>query len=264
MKRVIVLVACLLFGAAVAVGAQETPIAKAEADYRFQFDLYRTAYQSYQVNKAEYLKSGTLKAEQEALEAAKEASLARADVLRTHTQWLRLQLLETSPIYLRSSELADRLDQLSQSYLADKSKINAAGDKTEFESVQAEYTTALPQRERLIAQSQIELKLAKLALFREEIMRLYEPLIPILTTHQQIPEVEQGMTRVATNFDDLNARIQTLSENAKVLESTDIRTTRNDPATVNRTTTKELESLRQLILNTISILSELEARYGQP
>lgn len=262
MRRLLVLLFLFAFFASTA-SAQPTPLDQAEADYRFQFDLYRTAYQQYQVDKAEYLKSGTLKAEQEALESAKAASLARADVLRTYTQWLRLQLLALAEGYPRAGELASRLELLNQWYLDHKVKINAAGTKTVFEQVQQEYIDGLETREKLYLQSQIELKLARLMAFRLELMRLYQPLQIKLATQVSIPEVEQGMVRSEENFATIETRIKALSETVKVLEVTEARRATEETGTIRRNASRELESLKDLTLTTINILSELEVRYGR-
>lgn len=261
-KLLLILPLAMLFFGVTRVLAQETTAAQSEADYRFQFDGYRTAYQTYQVDKSEYLRTGTLKAEQEALESGKLAAIARVKTLAAYTQWMRLQLLQYANQYSRAAELASRLDQQNVWFLSHQTEISAATSKTVFEAVMEKYTDDLEQREKLYMLAQIELKLARLTSFRLEIIRLADPLRVVLAQADS-PEITQGLSRADENLIALETRINTESEMSKVLEGMKIAGRRDDPQDAGRNSTREIESLRQLTLSTINILAELEGRYGQ-
>lgn len=261
-KLLLIFSLALLFLGVTRVLAQETTVAQAEADYRFQFDVYRAEYQAYQVDKSEYLRTGTLKAEQEALESGKIAATARAKTLVAYTQWMRLQLLQYVSQYPRVAELASRLDQQNAWYQIHQTEISAATSKTAFESVMEKYINDLEEREKLYMLAQIELKLARLTSFRLEIIRLADPLRVVLAQVDS-PEIVQGLSRVDESLVALETRIKAESEMSKVLEGQKVIGRRDDPQDAGRNSTREIESLRQLTLSTINILAELEGRYGQ-
>jgi hypothetical protein len=263
MKRSAVLIFTLLIILGIGPVAAQDSISQAEADYRFQFDLYRTAYQQYQIDKAEYRQTGTLRSESEALDSAKLASVARAEVLKTYTTWLRMRLLAFETVYPRTAELATRLEVLNNWYQEHAAKVEAATSTEAFELVQKEYTDGLVAREELYLQSQIELKLGELTSYRLDLEQLFEDLRPKLEAQSSNLEIEQGISRTVANFETLDEQIASLSEDATQLEPTESSASRRSSRdAVRRAAIHELESMRELLLRTITLLSELEVRYG--
>lgn len=241
---------------------QDNPVAKTEADYRFQFDLYRTAYNKYLVDKSEYLKNQTLISEQEALTSAKDAILARADVYRAYDQWLRIDLLQFKDIYPNASQIADKLELQTQWFLEHKIKVTSTGNKTSFDQVVLEYSNTQLDRERVFTLAQIELKLAKLYKIRLEIQKLYDSIRPILTPQIGVPEVEQGLIRSDNHLKSIDEKITSLSNEVKVLAEGGTKSEKNDPKRVSSTSIKKLESIRSEELDLVTILTELEQNYG--
>jgi hypothetical protein len=243
--------------------APTNPILKAESDYRYQFDLYRTAYQLYQVNKSEYLKAKTLKSEQEALQAAIGAALNRNDVQSAYGQWLRLQLLQYKDIYPLSGVLSDRLAKQNEWYLTNKALISSSGNKQVFESNMTDYETTLIDRDRLFGQSQVELKLAHLYRIRKDIEAKLSSIRPVLEAKKDIPEVEQGLTRVDEHFSDIDRNISLLSDEVKLLEIGGVKNEKNDPKRVLPRSTTKLETINKLELEVVNILIELDTNYAR-
>jgi hypothetical protein len=255
----------LIFFAGSAVVAQEVsdPILRAESDYRYQFDLYRTSYQQYQVNKSEFLKSKTLKSEQEALESAIAVSLNRNDVQRAYSQWLRLQLLQYKDLYPLSGVMADKLEVQSQWYQTNKAKLSSSGNRQVFEANMQEYVTTLIDRDRVFGQAQIEHKLAHMYRIRKDIEAKLSTIRPTLEAKRDIPEVQQGLTRVDEHFSDIDTNIKALSDEAKLLEQGGLKNEKNDPVRVLPKSIAKLEAIRKLELNVLNILIELDTNYAR-
>lgn len=261
----LILAFCLLGLFSVSAYAQENtdPIARAESDYRYQFDLYRTAYQQYQVNKAEYQKAKTLKSEQEALQSGIAVSLARNDVQSAYGQWLRLQLLQYKDIYPLSGVVSDRLAKQNEWYLTNKSVVSSSGNKQVFESNMTDYKNSLIDRERLFGQAQIELKLAHLYRIRKDIEAKLSTIRPVLEAKKDIPEVDQGLTRVDEHFSEIDKNIGLLSDEAKLLEQGGQKSEKNDPKRVLPKSVAKLETINRLELELINILIELDTNYAR-
>lgn len=243
---------------AVPEARQTTEVIQAESDYRFQFDSYRNLYLAYQTTKTEYLRTGSLRAEQEALSAAKALSAARADVLRAYNRWLTLQLLQYTTAFPQVAETVQKLTEQFNWYLDHKTKVQAATTVTALETVMEEYVTGLKERNKLYALAQIDLKLAKLAYFQQQARLLYDPILIILEGKRSIPEVEQGITKVATLGEQINALILEARTKAGAIESGDL-----EISQAFKQTTTRLETLRSQQLTLITTMMELESRYGK-
>jgi hypothetical protein len=229
---------------------------QAEADYRYQFDLYRGAYNDYLITKSEYLKTNSLKASQEALTAAKKLAILRSEVLRTYNRWLMLQLLEKKTYYPEVEKSITALNTQFEWYLTHKAKINAAASLPAFESVMAEYVKSQPERNKLYATAQIDLKLAQIAQNQVQAKMLYDPLLVKLEPQKTIPEIEQGLSRVTATGEQINALILETKTKAGTIESEDM-----DVNQALRQASTRLENLRSLQLSLISTMMELETRY---
>lgn len=240
----------------------ENSVTKAEADYRFQFDLYRTAYNTYLVDKSEYLKNQTLVSEQEALTSAKQTMLARADVYRAYDQWLRMSLFQYKDIYPMSSLMADKLEVQSQWFTQHKIRTSSAGNKTAFDQIVLEYADTQLDRERIFTQAQIELKLARLYRIRLDVQKLYDTIRNQLTPQIGTPEVEQGLLRSDAHLKSIDEKINLLSAEAKILGEGGTKSEKNDPKRVSANSIKKLEDIRSELLNLITILTELEQNYA--
>lgn len=243
------------------ITAQETvsnQINQLEADYRYQFDQYRTAHRAYQISKAEYITTGTLKAEQEALTDAKIVAIASADVLRTYTSWLRLLLLEHASTYSRVNVITERLNLQIDAYLQHKSQIEASGSVVAFEAVMEEYKLGQDNRDKLFASSQIELKLAQLASFQHQARSLYDPLIDQLAEQAKVPEIEQGMARISQLGDQINQGITNTSQLVGPIESEDFNIRQ-----ASRRASENLQLIHSQQLSLLDVMIELENRYGQ-
>lgn len=229
---------------------------QAEADYRFQFDRYRTSYNDYLVTKSEYLKSGSLKAEQEALAAAKVTAVYRAEVLRTYNRWMMLQLLQYQTPFPQVIESVGKLTTQFNWYLDHKAKIEAAVSVAAFEEVMAEYVSEQKNRDKVYAMAQVDLKLAKIAFFQQQARSLYDPILVVLQGKTNIAEVEQGLVKVADLGQQINDSILEARTKAGAIESGDL-----EVFQALRQTSERLELMRSRELTLINTMMELETRY---
>ncbi len=240
--------------------AQDFTVSKAESDYRYQFDQYRTAYQTYVVNRNEYFGNPNLKAGQEALDAAKAAALSRDDVLRTFGQWLRLELLQYSTTYPTALTISNLLSTQNEWYLLHKDKVSAAGNIDIFEKVMTDYETLQSSRDKLYLQAQIELKLAWLNQKLLNSLSLFSPINDKLQNQTNIPEVEQGLVKIKSLQDQIKNQLTAISRLAPGVD-TDGRAL--EPAETNRRATQSLDNLRTNLVAMVSLMRELETRYAQ-
>lgn len=260
-KNILLLSLALIITGISPVLADESPVTRAESDYRFQFDQYRNAYQTYTISRNEYWANTNLKSEQDALDAAKTVTLARSDVLRAFGQWMRLQLLQYSTTYPQATTISNLLDTQNNWYLALKDKANAAGDASAFEKVQAQYTDYLPKRDKLNLQSEIELKLAWLNQQLLDSAVKFAPDITILQTKLNIPEVEQGLSKIKSLQDQVKTQIADTSKMAPGVDK-DGRAMENTETI--RNATQALDSIRTNLVSIVSLMKELEIRYVRP
>ena len=208
------------------VQAQDTTIQiainQAESGYRYQFDLYRTLYTQYQVSKSEWKKTMTIKAEQEALEAAKLVASQRGEVQKAYTLWIRLKLLEFSSVYQEVQGIADRLSVQAQWFSSHQTEISATSSVTMFDEVMGRYVDQKPERDQLFASAQIHLKLAKLTSYQHLIRSLYEPILSALQGRTDPAEIQQGLFRISSLAEDTNNRITEAKTLVGPLESGDL------------------------------------------
>ncbi len=263
MKRIVSIWIAVVMGgmmspvmAQVPEGSDIPSSVQAEADYRYQFDQYRNSYNDYLVTKTEYHETGSLQAEQEALGAAKKVAVNRAEVLRTYNRWVMLQLLEFRTPYPQAETTAAKLNTQFGWYLDHKAKIQATASVSAFESVMDEYTAETKNREKLYAQAQIDLKLAWIAFFQQQARALYDPILSELMKKTDIPEVEQGLAKVAALGDQINELILNTRTKVGAIESEDI-----EVAQGLRQVGKLLEELQSKQLVLINTMMELETRY---
>lgn len=233
-------------------------IEQAEGDYRFQFDQYRLAHDLYVTAKAEYLKSGNLKTQQDALLAAKKTAVARGDVLKTYTRWINLQLIAYQTPFPQVVDSITALNNQINWYNDEQAKIQTAQTQDSFELVMADYVKTQIDRDKLYARAEIDLKLAQTAFFQQQARALYDPLLAILQTKTTIPEVSQGMAKVAELGGVINQEILDTKTKSGAIESGDLGVFQ-----ALRQTSEKLESLRTKQLELINIMMELESRYGQ-
>ena len=230
--------------------------AQAEADYRYQFDQYRSSYNNYLVTKTEYLETGGLKAEQEALSSAKVTAVARSEVLRAYNRWLTLQLLQYQLALPQVTETVAKLNQQANWYLDHKAQVQAAAAVSSFEEVMKDYVLEQKNRDKLYALAQIDLKLARLGFFQQQARLLYDPVLLRLEPQRNIPEVEQGLARIASIGEQINELILETRTKAGAIESGDLEISQGLRQTVQR-----LEKIQELQLTLINLMIELETRY---
>lgn len=257
--RILVIIGILLFSGISPVYAQELNIPKAESDYRYQFDQYRTAYQTYLVNRNEYFNNSNLKTQQDALDSAKIVALARNDVLRSFGQWLRLQLLQYGPSYPQAITISNLLDGQNNWYLSNKDKISAAGNTDVFEKVMTDYKNLQPTRDKLYLQAQIELKLSWLNAQLINSTTIFSPIATKLQDKTNIPEVEQGLAKIKALQDQTKTQIAAASKLASGID-TDGRPM--ETSEINRRGTQALDSVRSSLVSMVALMKELETRYA--
>lgn len=260
MKRILSsLLAALLLSLASVVILAQAPINQAETDYRHQFDLYRTAHNKYQVAKAEYLQSHTVKAEQQAFEAAKNAALARIEVLRTYTRWLNLKLTAQSQWYPQASVISTDLTTLENWFTSHKAKLQATGSPSAYESIQAEYAAKLNDNNKTFALGQIYLKLGELVGLEVRAQNLYQPLLPVLEAQKtDHPEIEQGIAKINQYQQDFDREAAAVITHTGTIQAEAYRLD-----LTYSTFTERLENLRSILLTELNIITELENRYGR-
>lgn len=233
-------------------------VSQAETDYRFQFDQYRMAHDTYVTAKAEYLKNGNLKTQQDALVAAKTAAVARAEVLKTYTRWITLQLLLYQTPFPQVGGSITALNNQLNWYIDEQAKIQAAQTQTSFEALMDEYVKTQEDRDRIYATAEIDLKLGQVAYVQQQARALYDPLLTILQTKTTIPEVSQGLTTVADLGAVINQEILDVKTKSGAIESGDLGVFQ-----ALRQASEKLNDLRTKQLTLINTMMELESRYGQ-
>lgn len=265
MKRKIILTSliALLLSLSPAFAQPDTssqPVSQAESDYRYQFDLYRDAYNQYQVKKASFLGSNTLKAEQEALLAAKSAASHRDDVLLAYTRWLDLRLLTYQDIYPQTANISSSLLSQSNFFLDHKSQVEAVGDSQTLTSVNQTLLDRQEPLDRNYFQAQTELKLAQLTWYHTQAAQIFDPLKTKLLTLTSIPEVEQGLSRVNTLTDSFPQKVSAISQLASDLVNS------KDVYDVTSQKNKIIEQLQSLYTDQetiFKIMVQLEVYYEQ-
>ncbi len=270
-KTIFIVVLILIFVHSSSILAQEAPIAtesattgqslikQAEADYRYQYDLYRNAHFDYVRTKKIWQSSKSLKAEQEAITAAKLVATTRVDVLSAYIRWVRLQLLEFASVYPKVVDIAVRLEAQNNLLLVHKTKIESVTTIIDFDKIMAEYSDPLATsaRNSLFAIAQLELKLANLAYYQHQSRSLYDPVLKIVEPKTGIPEVESGLVRIKQLGDTINTELVDLGNFSGSLES--------ESFSEQSFFKKANERLSQLHTNQINLLNfiiELESRYG--
>jgi len=235
-------------------------VTQAENDYRYQFDLYRDAYNSYTLTKSSWESSGSLKAEQEAIEAAKKAATARDDVMISYTRWLRVQLLEFTSTYEKAINLANRLEELNQWYEQHKVNIQTASSVDAFDLVMAEYSDPLTalNRETLYSATQTELKIAKIAYFQHQSRALYDPVLKILETKTDIPEVKQGLEHIDEVGTKINDELTSISSFGGTLEAESFNSRQYF-----RKVNERLSIVQTDQITLLNLMIELESRYAR-
>jgi vacuolar-type H+-ATPase subunit I/STV1 len=242
--------------------AQETDptnaITIAESDYRHQFDQYRDAYNSFTLAKSQWLSSLNLKTEQEALQAAKLAASARVDVMTSYTRWLRLQLLQFTSTYEKAANLAARLEELNSWYLTHKTNIQAAGSTPAFDQVMVEYSDpqAKINRDALYSTAQTELKVAQLAYYQHYSRAIYDPVLKALQDKTDIPEVEQGLSRIDQLGKEINDELDAISTFGGTLEAESF-----NPVQYFRKVNERLSEVHSKQITLLNLMIELESRY---
>ncbi len=234
----------------------QTAINQAESDYRYQFDRYRTHYTQYQISKSEWEKTKTIKAEQEALEAAKLVATQRGEVLKAYTLWIRLKLLEFSSVYPEIQNLTDRLSIQAQWFSSHQTEISATSSVAMFDEVMGRYVDQKPERDQLFASAQIHLKLAKLTSYQHLIRSLYEPILSSLQGRTDPAEIQQGLFRISSLAENTNNRITEAKTLVGPLESGDLPVKQ-----VFRNVNEVLEDIRAKQLQLLELMNELDVRY---
>lgn len=237
--------------------AQDQTVLQAESTYRSQFDSYRQSYRDYQIAKSEWQKSNTLKAEQEAITAAKKVAVARAEVQKAYTSWLRLKILSYTLVYAQSQSLADRLNQQINWFSDHQSKINASQSVTQFDDIMTEYYSQRSQRERLFGVCQIHHKLAQLTSYQHLARSLYDPVLTKLNDKQDDPEIKQGLSRVALLGEEINSQITNSKNTAGSLESGDFTV-----ANAFKKASESFEIIRVKQLELVDLMNELDQDYA--
>ena len=264
MKLTTLFLSALLFllSSSLPLLAQDTepsdPIVSAETDYRHQFDLYRDAYNSFTLAKSQWSSSLNLKTEQEALQAAKIAASARTDVMIAYTRWLRLQLLQFTSTYEKAANLAARLEELNTWYLTHKTDIQATGSTSAFDQVMAQYSSpqAKINRDTLYSLSQTELKVAHLAYYQHYSRAIYDPILKALQDKTDIPEVEQGLSRIDQLGKEINDELDSISTFGGTLEAESFNSTQYF-----RKVKERLSLVHSKQITLLNLMIELESRY---
>lgn len=242
------------------VSAQENTltaqITTAEADYRFQFDQYRSAYQNYIVSKAGWEKDKTLIAEQAALNNAKAVAVARSKTLRAYTQWVRLRLLNLVSVYPQAQEYADQLNTLSVWYQTHEASIASTTSLDAFDQVMNSYYFERLNRQKIYTSAQIALKLSELASIQHESRSLYDPILTALRDKQSIPQVQQGLIHIAQIGDRINTLITETNTIIGSIQSEDLAAKQ-----ASQKASDKLDAIRSAQLELIGFITELEANY---
>lgn len=232
-------------------------IDQAETDYRFQFDLYRQSYQEYQVAKSEWQKTKTIKAQEEALTAAKTVAHNRAGVQKAYSLWLRLRLLNRLSVYPDAQAIADRLETQANWFTDHQARVATVNTVAGFDEEMTTYFQQKGARDILFASGQIHLKLATLSYYQHLIRSLYEPILAKLETKQDIPEVVQGLSRVETLGEEINTQIDATKALISPLESGNVALTQTF-----RKVTEGLIKIQTSQIALLNLIFELEQNYG--
>ena len=121
---------------------QTTQLEQLQEDYYFQLEKYRQARSEFTLTRAQAIKLGTLKSQEEFVASGKTLLLARSDVLESYLTSLSVSLAQTQGIDVDDKQIAQNLIELIKSKVqAHHQAVTNLSDRSELNSESLRFET---------------------------------------------------------------------------------------------------------------------------